>query len=204
MLLVSSYLETFCHYQTLNGVVLRSRYWKSHLIRGPNSGIFPIRRRASVMDKLLRLWNLSNKHKWASLPVTEYASFKITLFRGETDKVPSLAFFTLSFIDVLKHFTILTNTNTCAGVFFHKDQVYKRIFKNNLFYRPHPVAAFPSWTKNNLQNSSLELLKLCQCIYFCTGVNITCLSQEIFSGRTDVTTHKVNFRPDTRHTFLWK
>ena len=26
MLSVSSYLETFCHYQTLNGVVLRSRY----------------------------------------------------------------------------------------------------------------------------------------------------------------------------------
>ena len=70
----------------------------------------------------------------------------------ETDKVPSLAFFTLSFIDALKYFTILTRKTPVLESLFHKDQVYKRlqqvfsfeycgIFKNNLFYRPHPVAA---------------------------------------------------------------
>ena len=81
---------------------------------------------------------------------------------------------------------------------------YCKNFKNNLFYRPHPVAAFPIWTINNLQNSSLELLKLWQCIYFCTGLNIYFLSQEIFFGRTNVTSNKVNFRPHTRQTDFWK
>ena len=66
--------------------------------------------------------------------------------------MPSLAFFTLSFIDVLKYFTILTRKTPVLESLVHKDQVYKRlqqvfsfeycgIFKSNLFYRPHPVAA---------------------------------------------------------------
>ena len=81
---------------------------------------------------------------------------------------------------------------------------YCKLFKNSLFYRPHSEVVFPSSTKNNLQNSSLELLSLWQCIYFCTSLNINFLSQEIFSGRIDVTSHKVNFRLDTREAVFWK
>ena len=49
---------------------------------------------------------------------------------------------------------------------------YCKIFKYSLFYRPPPMAAFASWKKNNLQSSYSGLLKLWQCIYFCTGLKI--------------------------------
>ena len=43
-----------------------------------------------------------------------------------------------------------------------------------------------------------------QCIYFCAGLKIFFLSSDRLSGRTDVTSNKVNFRPDFRQTFFWK
>ena len=81
---------------------------------------------------------------------------------------------------------------------------YCKIFKYSLFYRPPPMAAFASWKKNNLQSSYSGLLKLWQCIYFCTGLKIIFLSPDRFSGRTDVTSNKVNFRPDIKQTFFLK